>query len=51
MTNEERLMVLQQELLSLKAELRKAKGAYKRAVLIEEIRSVSREIVQLQDKL
>ena len=49
MTHEERIRSLQQELLALKAELRKTKGAYKRAVLMEEIRAVCRELARLQE--
>ena len=51
MTHEERIKALQQELLALKAELRKAKGAYKRAVLMEEIRSVCRKLARLLENL
>ena len=51
MPQEECLKALQKELFALRAELRKAKGAYKRAVLMDEIRSVCRMLARLQEKL
>ena len=48
LTPEERLEALRKELASLKAELRKTKGAYKRSLIADEIRGVCREIEKLR---
>ena len=49
MSREERINALRQELSNLKAELRKTRGQYKRAIIQEEIRAVSRELVRLEE--
>lgn len=43
MSREERIAALRKELSNLKAELRKTRGQYKRAVIQDEIRAVCRE--------
>ena len=48
-TREQRIAALRQELLNLKAELRKTRGQYKRAVIQDEIRAVCREFVRLEE--
>lgn len=48
MSREKRIEALRQELSSLKAELRKARGQYKRATIQDEIRAVCRELVRQQ---
>ena len=49
MSREERINALRQELSNLKAELQKTRGQYKRAIIQEEIRAVSRELVRLEE--
>ena len=49
MSREERIKALRQELSNLKAELQKTRGQYKRATIREEIRSVCRELAQIED--
>ena len=49
MNREQRIEALRRELTNLKAELRKAKGTYKRATLQDEIRAIARELARLQD--
>ena len=49
MSREERIKALRQELSNLKAELRKAKGEYKRSVLMNEIRAVARQLESLRE--
>ena len=49
LTRKQRYDLKRQELLNLKKELHKAKGAYKRQTLLSEIRAVARELVNLQD--
>ncbi|MBQ3762838.1 MAG: hypothetical protein II875_12620 [Clostridia bacterium] len=46
---EERRKALLRELSKLKAELRKTKGAYKRAVIISEIRNICGQIERLME--
>jgi len=49
MSREERIAALRKELSNLKAELRKTRGQYKRAVIQDEIRAVCRELVRLEE--
>ena len=49
MSREERIAALQQELSNLKAELRKTRGQFKRATIQDEIRTVCRELILLQE--
>ena len=49
-TREERITALRQELSNLQAELRKAKGGFKRSVIQDEIRSVCRQLAQLESR-
>ena len=44
----ERYEIRHRELLRLKAELKKARGSYRRAVLRGEIAAVARELARLQ---
>ena len=50
MTREQRLAALRKELANLKAELAKAHGSYKRSVIQDEIRSVCKELIRLEDR-
>ena len=49
MTREDRIRALRQELLNLKAELRKARGNYMRSTIRNEIQAVCRELVRLEE--
>lgn len=49
MTHEQKVKAKRQELSNLKAELRKTRGQYKRAVIQDEIRAVCRELVRLEE--
>ena len=49
MNREKRIEALRRELANLKAELRKARGAYRRATLLEEARAVARELARLEN--
>ena len=49
MPRKKRAESLRRELSNLKAELRKAKGGFKRAIIQDEIRSVCRELARLED--
>lgn len=49
LTREQREKNLKRELSNLKAELRKAKGEYKRYVLMNEIRAVARQLESLRE--
>ena len=50
MTREQRIDALRKELSHLKAELARAHGSYKRSVIQDEIRSVCRELIRLEDR-
>ena len=51
LTREQREKNLKRELSNLKAELRKAKGDYKRSVLMNEIRAVVRQLENLRESI
>ncbi len=46
-TREQRIESLKSELAALKAELKKAKTPFQRAVIMDEIRAVSRQLARL----
>ena len=48
-SKEKRIEALRLELSNLKAELRKTKGRYKRAILQDEIRAICRELIRLEN--
>ena len=49
-THAEKAAALRRELSNLKAELQKTKGSFMRATIQDEIRSVCRQLAQLEDR-
>ena len=47
MNREQRIAAMRRELENLKAELRKARGAYQRATIQSEILAIARELARL----
>ncbi len=47
LTREQRIEALKKELSNLQAELKKARGGFKRSILMDEIRSVIHRLEQL----
>ena len=47
---EQRIIALRRELEQLRAELRRARGAFRRATIQDEIRAVARELARMEER-